>query len=134
MDCTAALYGKSIFAKIDLQSAYNQIPVHPDYVPKIAIITPFGLFEFNMMTFGLCNAAQIINSIMMDFSFVFVYLDDLLIASSSDEEHLRYLEAVFKRLVDHGQSIKLGKCLFGQTSLYFLGHRITQNGVKPLES
>lgn len=124
MNCTAALYGKSIFAKIDLQSAYNQIPVHPDDVPKIAIITPFGLFEFNMMTFGLCNAAQIINSIMMDFSFVFVYL----------EQHLRYLEAVFKRLVDHGQSIKLEKCLFGQTSLYFLGHRITQNGVKPLES
>lgn len=137
MDCTTVLHGKSVFSKVDLQRAYNQISVHPDDVPKTAIITPFGLFEFNMMTSGLCNAAQtmqrLMNSILMDFPFVYVYLDDLLIASSSEEEHLGHLEAVFKCLEEHGLSIKPEKCLFGQSSLDFLSH-ITKEGIRPLEA
>lgn len=57
-DFKQTLSGKTMFTVLGLTKAYNQIPVHPDDREKTAIITPFGLFEFNVMTFGLRNAAQ----------------------------------------------------------------------------
>ncbi|MGR0260983.1 reverse transcriptase family protein, partial [Klebsiella pneumoniae] len=65
------------------------------------MITPFGLFEFLRMTFGLRNAAQsfqrYMDNIFRDLQFVFIYLDDILIASTSEDEHERHLETVFNR-------------------------------------
>jgi cytoskeleton-associated protein 5 len=65
-DYSHQLFGCSIFSKIDLVRAYNQIPVHTDDIQNMAITTPFGLFEFPFMSFGLCNAIQTFQRFMDD--------------------------------------------------------------------
>ena len=91
LDFTANLAGARIFLKIDLVRSYHQITVHTDDIPKTAVITPFGLWEFLHMSFGLKNAAQafqrLMDTVLRDLDFTFVYIDDILVASHSKSEH-----------------------------------------------
>ena len=135
-DFTANLAGKIIFSKVDLMKGYHQIPIHPDDVPKTAVITPFGLFEFVRMPMGLKNAAQafqrLMDSVCADLDFVFVYLDDILIASESEAQHLEHLGLLFDRLEENGLVVKAEKCLLGVPEIDFLGHRVSRDGILPL--
>ena len=134
-DFTADLNGARYFTKLDLIRAYHQIPVAEEDIPKTAIITPFGLFEFTRMPFGLRNAAQsfqrFIDQILRDLPFCYVYIDDVLIASPDLETHRQHVRQVLQRLHDHGLVINPSKCVFAADSLEFLSHVVSADGIQP---
>ena len=88
------------------------------------------------MPFGLRNAAQsfqrFMDSLFRDLTFVFVYIDDILVASKDEAEHRRHLETIFQQLADNGITINAAKCLFAVNSLDFLGHHISSTGIRPM--
>ena len=130
------LQGATVFSSIDLQSAYNQVRLKPEDVPKTAFTTPFGLFEFKVLCFGLTNAPGTFQNIMNDVlrdvigKFVLVYLDDIVIFSKNEDEHMMHLKIVLELLRRHKLYAKLSKCTFVKSELKFLGHIISAKGIQ----
>lgn len=137
-DFSYQISGCSVFSTIDLVKAYNQIAVNLDDIAKTAITTPFGLYEFQYMTFGLRNAAQtfqrFIDEVLLGLDFCYGYIDGILVFSKSAQEHKGHLRKLFERLRQYGIVVNTVKCILGQPEVTFLGYRVSAAGTKPLDA
>jgi hypothetical protein len=136
LDFQGKAAGCTIFWKIDLRKGYHQIPVHPADIQKTAITTPFESFEYLRMPFGLMNDGpsfqRKVDRAVADLEAVFAYVDNMEVASRDAEEHAIHLRQLFTRLREHGLVINVEKCVFGASSIKFLGYRLSAEGVEPL--
>lgn len=131
------LTGAKYLSSIDLKAAFWQIPLEASSCEKTAFVVPSrGLFEFVVMPFGLNNAAQTQQRLMDTVfgyklePFVFVYLDDIIVATPTFEQHIEVLSEVFHRLKDANLTINLEKCEFCLSSLRYLGFLIDSQGLR----
>lgn len=131
------LGGSKYFSVLDLASGFHQITLHPDSKAKTAFNTPHGHAEFNRMPFGLKTAPSSFQR-MMDMALsglqgteLFVYMDDIVIYADSLDTHTRKLRALLNKLKQAGLALQPEKCSFLRREISYLGHIITQDGVKP---
>ena len=134
-DFSANLFGKKFFSEIDLKKAFYQIPMSPQDIAKTAVITPFGSFQFLKMPFGLRNSAQtfqrFIDQVLRGLDFCFPFVDNILVFSESEAEHLQHLKCVFHKLQENSVIVNTYKCKLGRKELDFLGYTINCKGIFP---
>ncbi|KAJ7947141.1 Retrotransposon protein, putative, Ty3-gypsy subclass [Quillaja saponaria] len=130
------LSGAKYFTKLDLRSGYYQVRIAEGDEPKTTCVTRYGAFEFLVMPFGLTNApatfCTLMNQVFRGYldKFVVVYLDDIVIYSSTLEDHKQHLQLVFNRLRENQLFVKREKCSFAQKRIKFLGHIIEEGRVR----
>ena len=136
-DTIDTLIGSKYFSKLDLRSGYWQVEIDEADKYKTAFtVGNIGFFECNRMAFGLTNAPATFQRLMeccmgeMNLKECLIFLDDILIFSDTFEEHISRLEAVFSRLKQHGLKLKPSKCEFFKSSVRYLGHVVSENGVE----
>ncbi|XP_048084297.1 uncharacterized protein LOC125284405 [Alosa alosa] len=123
------------YSTLDLASGYWQVEVLPADKEKTAFATPLGLYEFERMPFGLCNAPATFQRLMQHclggqvHEFLLIYLDDIILYSPDFSSHVGHLEQVFAKLHEHGLKLQPAKCRLFQRSVQYLGHVVTPGGV-----
>ena len=133
----AKLKGYKFFSTLDLRSGYYHIGLSDSAKPKTAfVLSNLGKYQFNRVPFGLAQAPaffqKLINMVLSQLDFAMGYLDDIIIFSKTEEEHLDHLTQVFERLRKAGLKLKLQKCSFFKKHIQYLGHLISDEGIQPL--
>ena len=133
----AKLKGAKFFSTIDLRSGYYHIALGKDSRAKTAFVMPFGQYEFLQVPFGLAQAPaffqHLMNKVLDNCPFAMTYLDNIIIFSDTDEEHLAHIEEIFKRLEAADLKMKRSKCDFFKKNIHYLGHLISADGIRPLK-
>ena len=133
----AKLKGFKVFSSLDLRSGYYHISLTDSAKPKSAfVLSSLGKYQINRVLFGLTQAPayfqKLINDVLRGCNFTMGYLDDIIIYSRSEKEHLEHLEEIFIRLKAAGLKLKLEKCCFFNKHIQYLGHLISADGIQPL--
>ena len=120
-----------------MRSGYYHITLDNESKAKTTFVTPFGKYEFNAVPFRLAQAPayfqQLISIVLQDFSdFAMAYLDDIIIFSQNEEEHLKHIEIIFKKPKEAGLKLKESKCDFFKKEIHYLGHLISVSSIQPL--
>ena len=135
-DLFATLAGGRVFTKLDLTQAYQQLKLDEQSQKYVVINTHMGLFRYTRLPFGKSSAPgifqKVMETILQDIPGVVVYLDDILISSSTEAEHLQSLAQVMKCLSEAGLRLKKHKCKFMVSTVEFLGHLVDAQSLRPL--
>jgi hypothetical protein len=135
-DMLARLSRAKYFSKVDVIAAFNKIRINNEHKHLSAFITPYGLYQYTVMPFGMCNAPgtfqAYINDVLHEYldECCMAYLDDVIIFSETEEEHQQHLLKVIKRLADAGLHMDITKSEFLRSEVKFLGLIITADGIK----
>lgn len=123
------------YSTLDLASGYWQVEVVTEDQKKTAFTTPLGLYQFERMPFGLCNAPATFQRLMQHclagqvYDHLLIYLDDVIVYSPDFQSHRNHLACVFLRLQDHGLKLQPGKCKLFRREVKYLGHVVSGQGV-----
>jgi hypothetical protein len=137
-ECFDLLKNTLFSSKIDLQQGFHQMRIAKQDVPPTAFGTKYGHYEWLVMPFGLVNTPstfqRMMTHVLREFidDFVQVYLDNILIYSASEEEHLQHVEKVLEVLCREELKCSGTKCSFGQTKIQFVGHMVSYKSVQTM--
>ncbi|EFQ94366.1 hypothetical protein PTT_07967, partial [Pyrenophora teres f. teres 0-1] len=132
----AKLSKSRYFSKVDVIAAFNKIRIKEEHKHLSAFITPYGLYQYTVMPFGMCNSPgtfqAYINDVLHEYldEFCMAYLDDVIIFSETLDQHEKHLVQVVSRLADAGLPMDILKSEFLKTEVKFLGLIITADGIK----
>ena len=134
-DILPKLANATVFSKLDAASGYYQLPLDPESAKLTTFITPQGRYCFQRLPFGISSASEIfqreMNNILEGIDCVAAYQDDIVTWGKSDEDHESNLQKVLNQLKLKGLKLNDRKCEYRKTSIKFLGHKISKNGVEP---
>ena len=134
-EITSRLASAKYFSKVDANSGYWQIPLDEESSYLTTFGTPFGGFRFLRLPFGLNCAQEVyhkrVHQMFDDMEGVETDIDDVLIFGRTKEEHDRNLKAVLIRMQENNMTLNIKKCVFRVTEIEYLGHILTQEGIKP---
>ena len=132
------MVGARLFSTMDLKSGFWQVKMAKESQQYTAFtVGSMGVYEFLRMPYGLCNAPATFQRLMknclgeLNLTYALIYLDDVIVFLSTEEDHIHRLRVVFGRFLEHELKLKPSKCHFLQDEITFLGHQISAEGMRP---